>query len=266
MTPKEESDFRAFIEKWAALVVPYGRTQTADEQHAFGAINAIDFSKIYVDLCLSYYDDLKVRDFPADIIEGLKEHVRNVRTLLWRGQYDRGRWKRTVPFETCIEEGEKLVRLLVPNFRREIRLQRRNILKVMPLRAPDKDKAPAKAAFSNKFIGFGVPGSSTAAYAAEIARSGVAVNVENYTCDDVVFVSINGNRAGAAPMQEQTIELARRALLQGAVLLTDDEHHRNRAYNTGERLLSEDLLAAGATYEQQNIDGVSVGVWMHNCV
>jgi len=268
---KEEADddfreFYAFMDKQDALFVPYERMQQADYQRTLGDIDEIEYSKIFVDQCLSYYHDRGVRKFHSNIVRDLKRHIQNIRELLRRGQYDDNRWKRAVPFETCIEDGEKLVHQIDPTFKREIQLRKQNVLKVTPFRKPDIQKAPVKASVANKYIGFGVAGSSTAAYAEEIARSGGEVNVDCYTSDDVVFVSINGNRTGAEPMQEKTIELARHALLQGAVLITDNEYHRNREYNIGERLLTEALLDAGASYEEQNIDGISIGVWSHACV
>jgi len=137
-------------------------------------------------------------------------------------------------------------------------------LKVTPFRKPDMKKAPVKASIANKYIGYGVAGSSTAAYAEEIARNGGLVNVAKYSTDDIVFVSINGNRLGAERMQEITIELACEALLQGAVLITDDEYNRNRNYNSGERKLAKALQDIGASYKEQTIDDVTIGVWALN--
>jgi len=260
------SEFYAFMDKQDSLLVPYERMQEIGHQRKFGEIDEIEYSKIYVDLCLSYYHDRGVRKFHSNIVRDLKRHIQNIRELLRRGQYDHEHWKRVLPFETCIEDGEKLVHQIDPSFKREITLQKQNILKVTPLRKPDMKKAPVKASVANKYIGFGVEGSSTAAYAEEIERNGIKVNVDKYTNSDVVFVSINGERTGAANLQEKTIELARHALLQGGILITDNEYHRNREYNSGERLLAEALLDAGASYEEQTIDGVTIGVWSHVCV
>jgi len=269
MKPENDEDFRefyAFMDKQDALLVPYERMQQADYQRTLGDIDEIEYSKIFVDLCLSYYHDRGVRKFHSNIVRDLKRHIQNIRELLRRGQYDHNRWKRAMPFETCIEDGEKLVHQLDPTFKREIQLRKQNVLKVTPFRKPDMKKAPVKASVANKYIGFGVAGSSTAAYAEEIAHNGGDVNVDDYTTDNVVFVSINGNRPWAEPMQEKTIELARHALLHGAVLITDNEYHRNRKYNNGERLLAEALLDAGASYEEQTIGGITIGVWSHACV
>lgn len=110
--------------------------------------------------------------------------------------------------------------------------------------AKDQDKANK----ANKFIGQGSPKSSTAQYALDF---GVAANCGNYSPEDVVFISAEGNRTGRLDPNFAEIVLATKA---GASFVTDDEQNRQRPYNVGERQVAEFLMAH--SYEE-----VKPGFW-----
>ena len=97
-------------------------------------------------------------------------------------------------------------------------------------------KDQAKAAFANKFIGVGAPGSSTAVYAAGLPRE--VVNCGEYVPTDVVFVSVNGARRNRVLFDRDEVMLAVQA---GAKIITDSASDRYRDYNIGERELAEFL-------------------------
>lgn len=127
----------------------------------------------------------------------------------------------------------------------------------------DKEKAPIKAAISNKFIGWGVEGSSTEKYREQADKQG-KLSTE-YNDKDVVFVSINGNRPSnpeeTAEMQDKTIQEALKALKAGAVLVTDSaEYLQNSTYNIGEKKLAEALRQAGASYKVY-ANNSNIGLW-----
>lgn len=98
-----------------------------------------------------------------------------------------------------------------------------------------KDGLKIEAA--NKFCGFGAVGSSTAMYATHLPKE--LVNTGKFTKEDVVFISVNGNRPGAIKITDPRFqrELAM-IMLAGASVITDNSFHRNRSYNSGERDLA----------------------------
>lgn len=111
-------------------------------------------------------------------------------------------------------------------------------------------KDQAKSDRANKFIGRGSPGSSTAAYA---EAWGDRANVGEYSPEDTVFISVNGNRPGALTPPWPEIK---KAMSAGATLITDVPADRNRSFNTGERAVAE-FLDGNGYFEE------SPGTWVH---
>jgi hypothetical protein len=126
---------------------------------------------------------------------------------------------------------------------------------VTPTAAPDKVKAVKKAEASNKYIGFGVEGSSTANYAKEASKQGIEVNSGNYSPEDVVFASVNGKGKITRENLTKTFEEVVKALDAGAKVLTD---FSPTAYNVGEKHLAAALTKAG--YALTDL-GDNVGQW-----
>ena len=126
---------------------------------------------------------------------------------------------------------------------------------VTPTAAPDKVKAVKKAEASNKYIGFGVEGSSTANYAKEASKQGIEVNSGNYSPEDVVFASVNGKGRITRENLTKTFEEVVKALDAGAKVLTD---FSPTAYNVGEKHLAAALTKAGYTLTDL---GDNVGQW-----
>lgn len=114
---------------------------------------------------------------------------------------------------------------------------------VLPNTSQYTQKDQAKANRANKFIGRGSARSSTAAYALAF---GSAANCGVYSANDVVMVSAEGKRSGRFSPDYAELSLAIKA---GATLLTDNEHHRNRFYNVGERQVVAYLRKNG--YEEK---------------
>lgn len=133
---------------------------------------------------------------------------------------------------------------------------------IVPLHAIDK-KATIKASMSNKYIGFadGINRSSTANYAKQAEKQNIPVNSNDYTSDDVIFVSILGKRGDAdirKQQQDLTIKEAIKALNAGATILTDTKNYTdNSTYNEGEKRLKANLEHLGFQYTEIN----EVGVW-----
>ena len=134
-------------------------------------------------------------------------------------------------------------------------------LTITPTKSIDA-KAAAKGSLSNKFIGYGLEGSSTAEYA---KQAGDKANVGAYSQDDVVFVSINGKRGDETKrheLQDKTIAEALNALKAGAILVSDNkEYVESSDYNEGEKRLAETLTKAGAVYSEVTKDGHKIGQW-----
>ena len=115
----------------------------------------------------------------------------------------------------------------------------RNDRVILPRTGPYTAKDQAKSDKANKFIGRGAPGSSTAAYA---EAWGDRANTGVYASDDVVFISVNGNRRGALTPPWPEIK---KAMSAGATLITDAPADRARAFNTGERAVAGFLGSNG---------------------
>jgi N12 class adenine-specific DNA methylase len=113
---------------------------------------------------------------------------------------------------------------------------------VLPDTSPYTAKDQAKSDQSSKFIGRGSSTSSTAAYA---KAWGDRANSGEYTEEDVVFVSAEGGRSGRIAPNFEELQAA---LDAGATILTDNEAHRQRPYNLGERQVASYLTRNG--YEE----------------
>ena len=109
----------------------------------------------------------------------------------------------------------------------------------LPVKSPYSDKDQAKANICNKFIGYGVTGSSTEAYRLAYGKE---ANTSQYH-KDIVFVSVNGGG------KDVPLELYKEQLIlakeNGCTIIMDNEYHRNRSYNTGERIIHEMIKEIG---------------------
>lgn len=109
----------------------------------------------------------------------------------------------------------------------------------LPTKSQYSDKDQAKANICNKFIGYGVTGSSTEAYRLAFGRE---ANTGQYH-KDIVFVSVNGGG------KDVPLELYKEQLIlakeNGCTIIMDNEYHRNRSYNTGERIIHEMMKEIG---------------------
>ena len=107
-------------------------------------------------------------------------------------------------------------------------------------------KDQAKANIATKFIGRGSVNSSTNQYCKDF---GAMANTGNYTSNDIVFISAEGNRTGRLNPDFNEIALAIKAK---ATIITDVPYHRNRSYNIGERQVVEYLKKANYQEEEQD--------------
>ena len=105
-----------------------------------------------------------------------------------------------------------------------------------------------------KFIGHGSPGSSTDLYAKALKS---IANLGEYTSDDIVGVSVNGNRRGRVHFNTKELQLAVQAR---ATIITDAGWDRTRPFNIGEREVAEFLIAMGYK-EDGNSSTHFNGVW-----
>lgn len=109
-------------------------------------------------------------------------------------------------------------------------------------------KDQAKADRATKFIGRGSARSSTAQYAEDF---GELANTGQYTANDVVFASAEGNRANRV---RPNFDELQKAVDAGATFITDDKANRSRPYNIGERDIADFLT-------NRNYVEVEPGVW-----
>ena len=140
---------------------------------------------------------------------------------------------------------------------------RKNGLKINPNKKIDA-KAEGKGMISNKFIGYGAEGSSTANYA---KQAGKMANTGKYNANDVVFVSINGKDYTGPEndaLRGKTINEAIKAVSSGATIITDAERYvfgKNK-YNIGEAQLYNALREKGFKYETITLPtGQRAGKW-----
>lgn len=104
---------------------------------------------------------------------------------------------------------------------------------------PYTKKDQAKSDQATKFIGRGSDRSSTAKYA---KAWGDRANTGQYTADDVVFISAEGNRGGRVAPDFAEVG---RAVEARATIITDDKTNREREYNVGEREVAKFLTSKG---------------------
>ncbi len=104
---------------------------------------------------------------------------------------------------------------------------------------PYTKKDQAKSDQATKFIGRGSERSSTAKYA---KAWGDRANTGQYTADDVVFISAEGNRGGRVAPDFAEVG---RAVKAGATVITDSKANRERDFNVGEREVAKFLTDSG---------------------
>jgi hypothetical protein len=101
-----------------------------------------------------------------------------------------------------------------------------------------------------KLISRGAQGSSSYWYAQDPVRTlgiNVPVNADTYTKDDLVGISVNGNRHNrVAP----DYDLIKKAADAGVRFVTDNSYHRNRPFNVGEREVAAFLTSLGYSNEE----------------
>ena len=166
----------------------------------------------------------------------------------------------------------------------DITINKKNIFTVYPKQAVDY-KAKIKASLATKYIGFaeGIEGSSTDLYRVQV---GNYANTNDYTDNDIIFVSIGGKRGFPEirkHQQDRTIKEALKAIESGAILITDSVdyiHYNSRTnqqfpitisieefeeelglYNLGEKRLHNTLIAANYNYTEQTIEGYILAIW-----
>lgn len=105
--------------------------------------------------------------------------------------------------------------------------------------SPYLAKDQLKANLATKFIGQGSSKSSTNNYR---ICFGDKANCGTYTDQDVVFVSVEGNRKDRLKLNSVELLLALKAK---AKIITDTPFNRHRSYNIGEREAEALLLANG---------------------
>lgn len=108
-------------------------------------------------------------------------------------------------------------------------------------------KDQRKSDKATQFIGLGSKGSSTNRYRIDWKKK---ANTGVYTEDDVIFVSINGERTNGIKL-EAIKSLLDLAIAAGAIFITDRPIDRNRDYNIGERELAEYLDKNGYTETEE---------------
>jgi hypothetical protein len=118
---------------------------------------------------------------------------------------------------------------------------------IFPVTGPYTAKDQAKSDLANKFIGRGSSRSSTNRYR---EAWGEKANCGHYVATDRVFVSAEGNRAGA--LQPDFVELGKAADAK-VTFITDKPADRNRPYNSGERKVADFLKTKNYSESQPGI-------------
>lgn len=226
----------------------------------------------------SPYNPLDQTDYQEDVMEGARLKALSV---MWdnfcsKNNKVRALLKEDLGIEVILEndvedsqieynfdELEKSYDDSVSNYKKETSNKQR--FTIIPTYAIDK-KANVKASMANKYIGFadGINESSTGNYAKQAKNQNIPVNSNDYTNDDVIFVSVPGKRGNAdirKQQQDLTIKEAIKALNAGATILTDTKNYTdNSTYNEGEKRLKANLEHLGFQYTEIN----GVGVWNKN--
>ena len=115
-----------------------------------------------------------------------------------------------------------------------------------------QDKDAIKFAGCNKLITRGAVGSSSHKYM--FRHYEWEINPGHYTCDDIVGVSVNGNRKDRISFDSDEVY---KAIEAGATIITDNNANRYRAYNIGERELAKFLI----DWEYGYYDHPKGGIW-----
>jgi hypothetical protein len=121
-----------------------------------------------------------------------------------------------------------------------------------------KGKDQGKADLANRFIGYGVSGTSTYQYQQDAKKAGIPLNYEGVIDESTVaFVSVNGNNKATKNAIYETIENAREILENGGTVVMDSTSDANRSWNqNGEALVQEQLGApTGQTFKGYNYWG-----------
>lgn len=124
------------------------------------------------------------------------------------------------------------------------------------------NKDVAKSSIAGKFIGFGSENSSTDQYRKDWEKVGLA-NTGNYTNQDIVFVSVNGNRKDRVTINDAQFKAELDAAINAkTAFVTDPKDYRESSkYNIGEIELADYLKSKGYNEYTYNADGVNIGYW-----
>jgi hypothetical protein len=106
-----------------------------------------------------------------------------------------------------------------------------------------KGKDQGKADLANRFIGYGVSGTSTYQYQQDAKKAGIPLNYEGVIDESTVaFVSVNGNNKASEKAIFETIENAREVLENGGTIVMDSTFDATRSWNqNGEALVQEGI-------------------------
>jgi hypothetical protein len=106
-----------------------------------------------------------------------------------------------------------------------------------------KGKDQGKADLANRFIGYGVTGTSTYQYQQDAKKGGIPLNYEGVIDESTVaFVSVNGNNKASEKAIYETIENAREVLENGGTIVMDSTFDATRTWNqNGEALVQEGI-------------------------
>ena len=123
-----------------------------------------------------------------------------------------------------------------------------------------KGKDQGKADLANRFIGYGVKGTSTYQYEQDAKKAGIPINYEGVIDENTIaFVSVNGNNKASENAIYETIENAREVLENGGTIIMDSTSDANRSWNkAGEALVQEQLgVPTGQTSKGYNYWGTN---------
>ena len=116
-------------------------------------------------------------------------------------------------------------------------------IKGFKLSIDKKGKDQGKADLANRFIGYGVSGTSTYQYQQDAKKAGIPLNYEGVIDESTVaFVSVNGNNKASEKAIYETIENAREVLENGGTIVMDSTFDATRSWNqNGEALVQEGI-------------------------
>ena len=136
---------------------------------------------------------------------------------------------------------------ITPTVKRSIvSTQSSTSVKGFKLSIDKKGKDQGKADLANRFIGYGVSGTSTYQYQQDAKKAGIPLNYEGVIDESTVaFVSVNGNNKASEKAIYETIENAREVLENGGTIVMDstfDATDVTRKWNhSGEALVQEGI-------------------------